>query len=67
MKTGASNISPNELHTSAPSVPSMGPPIPTHASIQALRGASFNAMNAPIKGMKTGAPTLRPNFFATIK
>src|SRR5437667_11969604 len=67
IKSGAPNISPNELHTSAPKVPSIGPPIPTHASIQALRGASFSAINAPINGMKTGAPTLSPNFFATSK
>ena len=36
----------------------------TFASIQALRGASFNAMIAPINGMKTGAPTFNPNRFA---
>src|SRR5438874_13497994 len=66
-KIGMSENSPIELQASAPKDPNMGPPIPTHASIQALRGASFNAMNAPMNGMKTGAPTLSPNFFATIK
>src|SRR6266566_1382598 len=67
MKSGASKISPSKLHNNAPKLPSIGPPIPTHASIQALRGASLSAMNAPINGMKTGAPTFRPNFFATSK
>src|SRR6266705_6724986 len=57
MKMGASNISPSTLQISAPKLPSMGPPMPTHASIQALRGASLSAMNAPMNGMKTGAPT----------
>src|SRR3981081_468000 len=59
MKMGALKISPSELQSNAPSEPSIGPPIPTHASIQAFLGASFKAMNAPIKGMKTGAPTSR--------
>src|SRR5215472_13816173 len=62
MKIGAAKNSPNALHTNAPKLPSIGPPIPTQASIQALRGASLSAMNAPMKGMKTGAPTLSPNF-----
>jgi hypothetical protein len=47
-------------HTAAPRVPKIGPPMPTTASIQAFRGASFSAMNAPMNGMKTGAPTRRP-------
>src|SRR3954447_6878649 len=47
MKIGAAKTSPSRLQTNAPKLPSMGPPIPTQASIQALRGASFNAMNAP--------------------
>src|SRR5436305_9778556 len=64
---GAANISPRTLQANAPRLPNIGPPIPTHASIQALRGASFSAINAPINGMKTGAPTLSPNFFATSK
>src|SRR5438128_6605078 len=67
MNIGATNTSPRTLQTNAPKLPSIGPPIPTHASIQALRGASFSAINAPINGMKTGAPTLSPNFFATSK
>src|SRR6266480_7416495 len=62
MNIGAANSSPRTLQRSAPKLPSMGPPIPTHASIQALRGASFSAMNAPMNGIKTGAPTLSPNF-----
>src|SRR5438128_12625046 len=65
MKMGAANISPSALQINAPKLPSIGPPMPTHASIQALRGASLSAMNAPINGMKTGAPTLSPNFLAT--
>src|SRR5205809_7905032 len=67
MKIGAAKNSPNALQTNAPTLPSSGPPIPTHASIHALRGASLSAINAPINGIKTGAPTLRPNFFATSK
>src|SRR5437773_6697107 len=67
MKMGAPNASPSTLHINAPKLPSIGPPIPTHASTQALRGASFRAMNAPINGMNTGAPTLSPNFLATNK
>src|SRR4029450_8617449 len=67
MKMGAAKISPNTLQTNAPRLPSNGPPIPTHASIQALRGASLSAMNAPMNGIKTGAPTLSPNFLATSK
>src|SRR2546430_11383838 len=59
--------SQNAWQTKAPRLPSIGPPIPTHDSIQALRGASLSAMNAPINGMKTGAPTLSPNFLATSK
>ncbi len=54
-------------HTPAPTVPSIGPPMPTKASIHALRGASFKAMIAPINGMNTGAPTLSPNRRATSK
>jgi hypothetical protein len=38
--------------------------MPTDASIHAFGGISFNAMNAPMNGMKTGAPTLRPNMRA---
>src|SRR5215813_8115835 len=53
MKIGAAKNSPNALQTNAPKLPNNGPPIPTHASIQALRGASLSAMNAPINGMKT--------------
>src|SRR5260370_13242935 len=67
MKIGAAKNSPNALQTNAPKLPSNGPPIPTHASIHALRGASLSAMNAPINGIKTGAPTLSPNFLATIQ
>src|SRR6266567_418334 len=67
MKSGAAKISPRALQTNAPKLPSIGPPMPTHASIQALRGASLSAMNAPMNGMKTGAPTLSPNFLATSK
>src|ERR1044071_1287147 len=58
MKIGAAKYSPSALQTNAPQLPSNGPPIPTHASIHAFRGASLSAMKAPIKGMKTGAPTL---------
>src|SRR5437773_11002214 len=65
MKSGAAKTSPKALQTNAPKLPRIGPPIPTHASIQALRGASLSAMNAPINGMKTGAPTLSPNLLAT--
>src|SRR5262249_15994670 len=60
MKIGAAKNSPNALQTNAPKLPSNGPPIPTHASIHAFRGASLSAMNAPINGIKTGAPTLSP-------
>src|SRR6266568_413281 len=67
MKSGAAKISPKALQTNAPKLPSIGPPMPTHASTQALRGASLSAMNAPMNGMKTGAPTLSPNFLATSK
>src|SRR6266487_7072635 len=67
MKSGAAKISPKALQTNAPRLPTIGPPIPTHASTQALRGASLSAMNAPMNGMKTGAPTLSPNFLATSK
>src|SRR6266436_6168922 len=67
IKSGAANNSPRTLQTNAPKLPSIGPPMPTHASIQAFRGASFSAMNAPMNGIKTGAPTLRPNFLATTK
>ena len=67
IKIGAANNWPNALHTSAPKLPNNGPPIPTQASIHALRGASLSAMNAPINGINTGAPTLSPNFLATIK
>src|SRR5690349_600402 len=66
-KIGISVSSPIELQANAPNDPSIGPPMPTHASIQAFLGASFNAMNAPINGIKTGAPTLSPNFFATMR
>src|SRR5205814_10042481 len=48
MKIGAAKNSPNALQTNALKLPSNGPPIPTHASIHALRGASLSAMNAPI-------------------
>src|SRR5437588_6568300 len=65
IKSGAANNSPKTLQTSAPRLPRIGPPIPTHASIHALRGASLSAMNAPINGIKTGAPTFSPNFLAT--
>src|SRR6266496_2679285 len=67
MKRGAAKNSPKTLQTNAPRLPSIGPPMPTHASIHALRGASLRAMNAPINGIKTGAPTLSPNFLATSK
>src|SRR5205814_5262900 len=59
IKIGAANNWPNALHTSAPKLPNNGPPIPTQASIHALRGASLSAMNAPINGINTGAPTDR--------
>src|SRR5882762_9384645 len=67
MNSGVAKTSPTKLQTNAPRLPSIGPPIPTHASIQALRGASLSAMNAPMNGIKTGAPTLSPNFLATSK
>src|SRR6266704_1065663 len=67
MKMGAANTSPSALQINAPMLPSIGPPMPTHASTQALRGASLSAINAPMNGMNTGAPTFRPNFFATSK
>src|SRR5437764_13753584 len=67
MNIGAANSSPRTLQRSAPKLPSMGPPIPTHASIQALRGVSFSAMNAPMNGIKTGPLTLNPNLLATTK
>src|SRR6266704_4957121 len=54
-------------HTAAPAVPSKGPPIPTCASIHAFRGASVSAINAPMKGMKTGAPTFNPMRLAASK
>src|SRR5260370_34794272 len=64
LNIGAANISPRTLQTNAPMLPSIGPPIPTHASIQALRGASLSSMNAPMNGINTGAPTFSPNFLA---
>src|ERR1700757_1647487 len=67
INSGAANTSPKTLQINAPKLPTIGPPMPTHASIQALRGASLSAMNAPINGIKTGAPTLSPNFLATSK
>src|SRR5438445_5203297 len=67
MKSGASVISPKALQTNAPKLPRMGPPIPTCASIHALRGASLSAMNAPMNGMKTGAPTFNPMRLAASK
>src|SRR5947208_11899347 len=63
MNSGAWNSSPKTLQINAPKLPSIGPPMPTHASIQALRGASFSAINAPMNGIKTGAPTFSPTFF----
>src|SRR5207237_3539921 len=51
----------------AASEPRIGPPIPTHASIQASRGTCLRAMNAPMKGMNIGALTARQNLFATSK
>src|SRR4029077_21007731 len=48
MKSDAAKNSHKTLQTTAPRLPSIGPPIPTHASIHALRGASLSAMNAPI-------------------
>src|SRR5215472_9542089 len=50
--------------TTDPIAPRSGPPIPTSASIHALRGASLSAINAPMKGMNTGAPTFRPSLRA---
>src|SRR5437016_10833330 len=66
-KIGAANNWPTTLHTSAPKLPNNGPPIPTQASIHALRGASLSAMNAPINVTNTGATTLSPTVLATIK
>src|SRR5437870_10764580 len=54
-------------HTAAPAVASNGPPMPTCASIHAFGGASLSAMNAPMNGMKTGAPTFNPMRLAASK
>ncbi|TMQ00993.1 MAG: hypothetical protein E6L09_04810 [Verrucomicrobia bacterium] len=41
--------------------------MPTCASIHAFGGASFSAMNAPMNGMNTGAPTFRPRRLAATR
>src|SRR5215475_11610871 len=51
MKSGVAKNSPSALQINAPKLPSMGPPMPTQASIHALRGASLSAMNAPMNGI----------------
>ena len=67
MNKGTPRRIPARWQSNAASEPNIGPPIPTHASIQALRGASRRRMNAPKNGMNIGALTLSPNFFATMR
>src|SRR5207245_10909471 len=52
MNIGAANVSPKTLQTNAPKLPSIGPPIPTHDSIQALHGASLSTLTRPLIGTK---------------
>src|SRR5207302_8709388 len=48
MKIGAAKISHSALLMNAPKLPSIEPPIPTHASTHALLCVSLNAMNDPM-------------------
>jgi len=41
--------------------------MPTTDSTQALRGASFSRMTAPMKGMNMGALTFKPKRLAASK